>query len=109
LDQATQRGPNLRFIRGSSEYIDLIFKPDFDNWASPFSASDYLQAFKESPAGSSIGNPVFNADMTEGFKVTRVLKEINASMGEEISHVMSEVKRLSSISAESIFEKTRTR
>jgi hypothetical protein len=78
--------------------LTLIFKPDFDNWASPFSASDYLQAFKESAVGSSIGNPVFNADITEGFKVTRVLKEMNASLGEEISHAMSEVKRLSSAS-----------
>ena len=89
--------------------LTLIFKPDFGNWASPFSASDYLQAFKESAVGSSIGNPVFHADMTEGFKVTRVLKEIDAALGEEISHAMSEVKRLSSISAESILEKTRTR
>ena len=89
--------------------LTLIFKPDFDNWASPFSASDYLQAFKESAVGSSIRNPVFNADITEGFKVTRVLEEMNAALGEEISHAVSEVKRLSSISAENILEKTRTR
>lgn len=96
------RSANLTFSSAADpeSKLTLVFKPDFDNWTSPFSASAYLQAFKEVAKSSSVGEPEFRPDITDGFGVICVLRNKDLALKELISERMDAVRQLSSIAAE---------
>jgi len=98
---------SLRSESVDAPELTLTFKPDFDKWINPFSALDYLRALKEASVGSSIANPQLRGDVTEGFEINSVPKDRKSSLGEEISSILVEVRRFSSIAAEALLKEIR--
>lgn len=75
----------------------LRFKPDFDNWTSPFSASAYIQAFKDAAKNVS-GLKFYLSHNT--FDLECVIENKNQTVLQFLSEKMDVVRPLSRIAAE---------
>lgn len=92
---------------GSTNSLILVFRPDFDNWISPFSSFDYLQTFKEASSNSFLENIRLGADVTEGITVFYATSGQEKTLSVAIAPILDEVKRLSTSSAEAVLRTIR--
>lgn len=83
----------------SERKTSLVFKPDFDNWISPFSAVAYLQALKDAAKDSEI-ELEFAPNTSHGFSFECVIENKNQAFLQFLSEKMNIVRPLSNIAAE---------
>lgn len=86
----------------------FVFTPDFNNWASPFSASAYIDAFRAAAKDSELADHVtFESDITNGFNLNVFLKDKDWTFQTLIRETISPIKLLSNIAAKEALRNVR--